>query len=149
MAAPTSVAEALKKTLANGGPSTQGRFVPFAKPSTNGRYLRERDNWVERKAEVATGLLTIRRCKNRPSLTAGCKAAIGQAPVGAWIPPSVSPAIRLPLRKPLRAMRPRLEQRLSLVDFGHFRSRRKAIEGWPENGAGFSGAAGRLVELGE
>ena len=47
------------------------------------------------------------------------------------------------------AMRPQLEQRLSLVDFGHFRSRRKAIEGWRENGAGVSGAAGRLVELGE
>ena len=58
-------------------------------------------------------------------------------------------AIRLPLRKPSCTMRPQLEQRLSLVDFGHFRSRRKAIEGWRENGAGFSGAAGRLVELGE
>jgi hypothetical protein len=39
-------------------------------------------------------------------------------------------------------MRPQLEQRLSIVDFRHFRSRRKAIEGWRENGAGFS-AAGR------
>ena len=39
MAAPTSVAEA-QKTLANGGPSTQGRFDAFAKPSANDRYLR-------------------------------------------------------------------------------------------------------------
>ena len=53
-----------------------------------------------------------------------------------------SPAVRLPLRKPLCAMLQQLEQRLSLIDFGHFRSWRKAIEGWRENGAGFSGAAG-------
>jgi hypothetical protein len=46
-------------------------------------------------------------------------------------------------------MRPPLEQRLGLVDFGHFGGRRKALEGWRENGAGFGGAAGRLVELGE
>jgi len=58
-------------------------------------------------------------------------------------------AIRLPLRKLLYPMRPLLEQGQSIVDFGHFRIRRKAIEGWRENGAGFSGAAGRLVELGE
>jgi hypothetical protein len=53
------------------------------------------------------------------------------------------------LRKPLCAMRAQLEQRLSIADFGHFRSRRKAIKGWRENSAGFSGAAGRSVELGE
>jgi hypothetical protein len=39
-------------------------------------------------------------------------------------------------------MRQQLEQRLSLIDFGHFRRWRKAIEGRRENGAGFSGAAG-------
>jgi hypothetical protein len=58
-------------------------------------------------------------------------------------------ATRLPLWKPLCALCPQLEQRLSLIDFRHFSGRRKAIKGRPENRTGFSGAAGRLIELGE
>ena len=43
----------------------------------------------------------------------------------------------------------RREQRLRLGDLGHFRRRRKAFERGREDGVGFGGAAGRLVELGE
>ena len=41
------------------------------------------------------------------------------------------------------------EQRLRLGDLGHFRRRRKALEGRRKNGVGFDGTTGRLVELGE
>ena len=41
------------------------------------------------------------------------------------------------------------QQRLRLGDLGHFRRRRKAFERGREDGVGFGGAAGRLIELGE
>jgi hypothetical protein len=41
------------------------------------------------------------------------------------------------------------QQRLRLSDLGHFRGRRKAIERRREDGVGFCGAAGRLVEFGQ
>ena len=47
------------------------------------------------------------------------------------------------------ALRQTLHQRLRLGDLGHFRRRRKAFERGREDGVGFGGAAGRLVELGE
>ena len=43
----------------------------------------------------------------------------------------------------------RREQRLRLGDLRHFRRRRKAFERGREDGMGFGGAAGRLIELGE
>ena len=46
-------------------------------------------------------------------------------------------------------LRQRREQRLRLGDLGHFRRRRKAFERRREDGVGFGGAAGRLVEFGE
>ena len=41
------------------------------------------------------------------------------------------------------------QQRLRLSDLGHFGRRREAFEGGREDGVGFGGAAGRLIELGE
>ena len=58
----------------------------------------------------------------------------------------------LPLRRlglDLVGLRQRRQQRLRLGDLGHFRRRRKAFERGREDGVGFGGAAGRLVELGE
>ena len=58
----------------------------------------------------------------------------------------------LPLRRfglDFVGLRQRREQRLRLVDLGHFRRRRKAFEGGREDGVGVGGAGGRLVELGE
>ena len=46
-------------------------------------------------------------------------------------------------------LRQRRQQRLRLRDLGHFRRRRKAFERRREDGVGFGGAAGRLIELGE
>ncbi len=43
----------------------------------------------------------------------------------------------------------RREQRLRLGDLWHFRRRRKAFERGREDGVGFGGAGGRLIELGE
>jgi hypothetical protein len=33
--------------------STSGRFDRFAKPPSNGRYLREGDGWTRREAAIA------------------------------------------------------------------------------------------------
>ena len=41
------------------------------------------------------------------------------------------------------------QQRLRLGDLRHFRRRRKAFERGREDGVGFGGAAGRLIELGQ
>ena len=41
------------------------------------------------------------------------------------------------------------QQRLRLGDLGHFRRRREALERGREDGVGFGGAGGRLIELGE
>ena len=46
-------------------------------------------------------------------------------------------------------LRQRRQQRLRLRDLRHFWRRRKAFEGGREDGVGFGGATGRLVELGE
>ena len=73
MAAPTSVAEALKNPC-QWGPSTQGRFDPFAVPSGNGRYLR--------KAEGAG-----------PSKALRLTRRVGSAPFGGVIGLAVNAAI--------------------------------------------------------
>ena len=49
----------------------------------------------------------------------------------------------------LLRLRQRRQQRLRLGDLGHLRRRRKAFERRREDGVGFDGAAGRLVEFGE
>ena len=46
-------------------------------------------------------------------------------------------------------LRQRGEQRLRLGDLGHLGRRREAFDRGREDGVGFGGAAGRLVELGE
>src|SRR6516162_6243202 len=53
------------------------------------------------------------------------------------------------LHCPKRPLSQTLHQRLRLGDLGHFRRCRKAFERGREDGVGFSGAAGRLAELGE
>ena len=52
-------------------------------------------------------------------------------------------------RLDLVGRRERSQQRLRLGDLGHFRRRRKAFERRREDGVGFGGAGGRLVEFGE
>ena len=53
------------------------------------------------------------------------------------------------LRLDLVGLRQCRQQRLRLGDLRHFRRRREAFERRREDGVGFDGAVGRLIELGE